>query len=158
MEDQSVIHSTFVVQRNYLNSPQQVFSAFSDAGRKRRWFAESESHEVEQFEMDFRIGGTERTRYRFKEGTPFPGAILTNEGSFQDIVLNRRVVTASRMALGGKPISVSLVTIELLPVGNGTDVICTHQGTFFEGSDGPRMREAGWRTLFERLAKYLATD
>jgi hypothetical protein len=61
------------------------------------------------------------------------------------------VVLASTMAIGGKPISASLVTFEFLPSGTGTDLIFTHQGAFFEGADGPEMREAGWRSLLERL-------
>jgi uncharacterized protein YndB with AHSA1/START domain len=155
MEEPSVIHGTFVIERSYPKPLERVFSAFADAAKKRRWFAESESHDVEEFEMDFRVGGTERARYRFKEGTPFPGVALTNEGSYQDIMPNRRVVTASTMTLGDRRISASLVTVELLPTGEGTDLICTHQGAFFEGADGPQMREAGWRLLFERLAKEL---
>ena len=63
-----------------------MFSAFADAATKRRWFAESENHEVEEFAMDFRVGGGERFRYRFAEGTPFPGVALSGEGSYQDIV------------------------------------------------------------------------
>jgi uncharacterized protein YndB with AHSA1/START domain len=132
-----------------------VFSAFADPAKKRRWFAESDSHDVEEFEMEFRVGGSERARYRFREGTPFPGVALTNDGSYQDIVPERRIVTASTMALGDRRISASLVTIELLPTEKGTDLICTHQGAFFEGSDGPQMREAGWQKLFERLATEL---
>ena len=38
----TVNHSTFVIERTYPASPQQVFRAFSDPGRKRRWFAEGE--------------------------------------------------------------------------------------------------------------------
>jgi len=38
----------------------------------------------------------------------------------------------------------------------GTDVICTHQGAFFEGADGPQMREAGWQTLLNKLTSFLA--
>lgn len=155
MEEQSVIHSTFVIERSYSKPPECVFSAFTDPSKKRRWFAEGESHEIEEFEMAFRVGGAERFRYRFKQGTPFPGVALTNEGTYQDIVPDRRIVTASTMTLGDKRISASLVTIELLPTGNGTDLICTHQGAFFEGADGPQMREAGWRQLFERLSKEL---
>ena len=155
MEEQSVIHSTFVIERSYPKPPERVFSAFADAAKKRRWFAEGESHEVEEFEMDFRVGGAERARYRFKEGTPFPGVALTNEGSYQDIVPNRRVVTASTMTLGDRRISASLVTVEFLPTDEGTDLICTHQGAFFEGADGPQMREAGWRQLLEQLANEL---
>ncbi len=71
---------------------------------------------------------------------------------------NQRVVTASTMSLGDKRISASLVTIELLPTGLGTDLIFTHQAAFFEGSDGPQMREAGWKHLFDGLAKELAAN
>jgi len=132
-----------------------VFAAFSDPAKKRRWFAEGERHDIEEFEMDFRVGGVERLRYRFKEGTPFQGVASTNEGSYLDIVPNRCVVTASTMALGSKRISASLVTFEFLPTEKGTDLICTHQGAFFEGSDGPQMREAGWRKLLDQLATEL---
>lgn len=156
MQKQSVIHSTFVVERSYPKPPERVFSAFADAAKKRRWFAEGEHHELEEFEMDFRAGGTERLRYRFKEGTPFPGVALDNQGSYLDIVPNRRIVSASNMTLGDRRISASLVTVEFLPADHGTDLICTHQGAFFEGSDGPQIREAGWRALFDRLATELA--
>ena len=157
-KDQSVIHSTFVIQRNYPTPPEKVFSAFADSVKKRRWFAEGDRHQVEDFQMDFRVGGPERFRYRFNESTPFNGVLLTSEGSYQDIVLNRRVVTASNMTFGDKCISAALFTIEFVPAGHGTDLICTHQGAFFEGADGPKMREAGWRTLFERLAKQLSNS
>jgi uncharacterized protein YndB with AHSA1/START domain len=153
MEEQSAIHSTFVIERAYPKPPERVYSAFADPAKKRRWFAEGDHHELEEFEMDFRVGGIERFRYRFQAGTPFPGVAVTYEGSHQDIVPNRRVVTVSTMTLGEKRISAALVTVEFLPTEQGTDLICTHQGTFFEGADGPQIREAGWRLLFEQLAK-----
>ncbi len=156
MEDHCVIHSTFVIERSYPKPPEHVFSAFADAAKKRRWFAEGENHKVEEFEMDFRVGGAELARYRFNAGTPFPGVALTNEGRYEDIIRNRRVVIASTMTLGDKRISASLVTFEFLPTEQGTGLIFTHQGAFFEGSDGPEMREAGWRRLLEQLTKELA--
>jgi uncharacterized protein YndB with AHSA1/START domain len=156
MADRSVTHNTFVIERSYPTTPERVFAAFADPAKKRRWFAEGHSHEVEEFEMDFRVGGNERARYRFKEGTPLPGAELIHSGSFLDIVPNRRLVIASTMAIGDQRISSSLATAEFLSTETGTDLIFTHQAAFFEGSDGSKMREDGWRKLFEQLAKELA--
>jgi uncharacterized protein YndB with AHSA1/START domain len=151
MKEPSVIHSTFVIERSYPKSPEQVFAAFADADKRRRWFAEGEKHDIEEFKADFREGGEERLRYRFKKESPLPGAVIVNVGNYSDIVPNRRIVMASTMTLQDKHISVSLVTIELLPTDKGTDLICTHQGAFFEGSGGPQMREAGWHALLEKL-------
>ena len=151
MEQQSVIHSTFVIERNYPATPERVFAAFADPAKKRRWFVESGHHDVEHYEMDFRVGGKERARFRFKDGTPLKGIACANDASYQDIVANRRVVFASTMTVGEKCISASLVTVEFLASETGTDLIFTHQGAFFEGADGPEMREAGWRKLLEQL-------
>jgi uncharacterized protein YndB with AHSA1/START domain len=156
MEEQTVIHSTFVIERSFARSPERVFSAFADAAKKRRWYAERETNEVEEFTSDFRVGGAERLRYRMKEGTPLPGATLTNEGSYLDIISDRRIVSVSTMTFGDKHISSSLVTVELLPTDKGTDLIFTHQGAFFEGADGPQMREARWHTLLDQLASELS--
>ena len=153
MEERSVIHSTFVIERSYPATPERVFRAFADPTKKRRWFAEGDHHDVEHYEMDFRVGGRERARFRFKDGTPLKGIACTNDTSYQDLVPNRRVVFAYTMALGEKCISASLATVELLPSETGTDLIFTHQGAFFEGADGPEMREAGWRKLLERLTE-----
>jgi uncharacterized protein YndB with AHSA1/START domain len=154
--EQSVIHSTFVIERSYPTTPERVFAALADPAKKQRWFADGETHDVEEFEMDFRVGGTERTRYRFKPGTPFPGLSFMNDGSFQDIVTNRRVVVASTMTFGDRRISSTLTTFELLPTEKGTDLIFTHQGVFYEGSDGPERREGGWRKLIDKLGQELA--
>lgn len=158
MKQSSIIHSTFVIEHSYPKPPEKVFQALSDPTKKRRWFAEGPSHDLEEFAMDFRVGGSERAQYRFKKGTPIEGKVLTYRGIVQDIVPNERIVTASTMGFGDKPFSASLVTLELLPTATGTDLICTHQGTFFEGSDGPQMREGGWRKLFDNLAAELARE
>jgi len=156
MQTRSVTHGTFVIERTYPTTPERVFAAFSDPAKKRRWFADSDTAASEVFEMDFRVGGKERTRRRMKEDTPSPGTALTNSTDYQDIVPNRRIIFAYTMSLGENRISASLATIELLPAEKGTTLIFTDQGAYFEASDGPQMREDGWRKLLERLAQELA--
>lgn len=156
MEKRSVTHATFVIERNFPTTPERVFAALADPAKKRRWFGAGESSELEEFELDFRVGGNERISRRFKEGTPFPGVTHTNHTNYQDIVPNRRIVFAYTMTLGEARISASLGTIELFPSEKGTDFIFTEQGAFFEVSDGPQMREEGWRKILEGLAEELA--
>ena len=156
VETQPVVHSTFVIERSFPKSPKIVFAAFIDPPKMRRWFAEGTHHEVEEFKQDFRLGGSLRLRYRFKEGTLFPGVAITNVGHYHEIVADRRIVIAQTMDLGEKRISAALLTVELVEDGPGTRMTCTHQGAFFEGSDGPKIREAGWNTMFDKLAKELA--
>lgn len=147
----TAVHNTFVIERRYPQSPERVYAAFAEPARKRAWYAEGD-HEIQEFEMDFRVGGNERFRYHFKEGHPLAGSEIANEAAYQDIVPAKRIVMTSKMSLNGKPIQVMLATFEFLPSGTGTELIFTHQGTFVEWPNGPEMIEAGWRVLFERLA------
>ena len=153
MEQQAVVHNTFVVERAYPVPPERVFAAFSDPAKKRRWYVEGE---IECYDMDFRVGGKEHYASGFKEGHPLAGHTLKSENMYRNIVPNRRIIFTSTMALEEKCFSISLGTVELLPTEKGTDLILTFQSAFLEGADGPEMREAGWRKLLDKLDKELA--
>ena len=149
------IHNTFVIERNFPQRPSRVFSAFSQPALKRRWYAEGD-HEIVDFHMDFRLGGTERFRYRFKAGHPIAGSEIANESTYQEISDDKRIVMTTRMALNGKPIVVMIATFEFVSNGSGTDLILTHQGAYMEWPDGVKMIEMGWKNLIERLHEELA--
>jgi uncharacterized protein YndB with AHSA1/START domain len=144
-----------MIERNYPVAPERVFAAFADPAQKRRWFAEGEGFGVETFEMDFRVGGKERVRFTIRGG-PVDGTSCTNDSVYQDIVPDRRIVIAYTMTLGEKRISASLATFEILPAEAGASLIFTEQAAFFEGADGPQIREDGWRLLLGKLAEELA--
>ena len=154
MEKQLVIHNTFVIERSFPKKAKRVFAAFADPAVKQRWFVGD--HKVEAFDADFRVGGDERVHYSMDAKSPIGAALIKNEGSYLVIVPDQRIVMASTMTVNDRQISAALLTIELVETASGTDLVCTHQAAFFEGADGPQMREAGWRQLFARLSEELA--
>ena len=156
MTEPAAVHSSFTLERTYPRPAEVVFAALADPDKKRRWFAGGSHQEVLDYESDFRIGGTERLKYRFIGDTPIKGMVLASEGRFEAIVPGRRVVTSSRMWMMDACISSSLVTMEIVPLGDETRLICTFQGAFFEGSDGPQLREMGWVVLLDSLGRALA--
>lgn len=147
MTAMAAVHTSFSIDRLYAASPAEVFAAFSNAERKRRWFAEGEGWQVDEFSVDFRVGGFERSRFRFQGGPE-----ISNDTTYLDIVTDQRIVIAYVMALAGARFSASLATIEFKPEGSGTRLFYTEQDSFLDGQDGSADRETGCRELLETLA------
>lgn len=146
-----VVHATCVMERSFSKPAEMVFTALSDPNKVKQWMGGGEHSELFEFGCEFREGGRQVVRYKMGPKTPIAGAVITNEAWFQQIVPGERIVTASTMKMGDRIFSASQVTFELLPTGKGADLIVTHQGAFFEGSDGPVMREQGWNRLMDNL-------
>jgi uncharacterized protein YndB with AHSA1/START domain len=105
---------------------------------------------VFEFTFDFRVGGSEVSRFRFKDGPE-----VRNDTIFHDIVPNRRIVFSYRMTIGPKALSASLSTVEFVPSGDGTLMTYTEQGVFLDGADSAKGREQGFGWLLDRLAEEL---
>ena len=152
MAERSVTHATFTLERSYDAPPATVFKAFADPAIKRRWFAEGEGWAVEEFTGEFRIGGFERGRFRFKGGEP-----IRNDTTYHDIVPNQRIIFAYTMTVGDNRISASLATCEFRPSGTGTQFVLTEQGAFLDGFDNVGQREGGWKHLLDALGRELTS-
>jgi uncharacterized protein YndB with AHSA1/START domain len=150
MSTPSIVHSTFVIERTYPASAARIFAAFSNPATKRRWFAEGEGWQIHEFNVDFRVGGRETSRFRFKDGPE-----VSNDTVYQDMVPDKRIVFAYAMTVGDKRISASLASVELFTSGNGTRLVYTEQGQFFDGAEQPKERELGCAELFDKLVEEL---
>jgi uncharacterized protein YndB with AHSA1/START domain len=150
-------HGTFVVERNYAASPPRVFAAWADPAAKRAWFAEGEGWDIRSFELDFREGGRETSRFRVVGGnSPFPPeTTFGNETVFDEIVDNERIIFTYSMDRDGARFSVSLACVEFMPADKGTRLIFTEHGAHFGMADGIKMREAGWQELLGKLEDFL---
>ena len=150
--EHAVHHATFTVERTYPVAPARVFAAFADEAKKRRWFAEGEGWEVFEFKLDFRVGGTEVSRFAYQGGPE-----VRNDTVFHDIVPERRIVLSYRMTMGPRALSACLSTVQFTPTADGTRVSYTEQGAYFDGGAAlAQGHEQGSRQLFERLADELA--
>ena len=146
MNERSVSHATFVIERTYDASPARVFNAFADPSAKARWFAGPEEWETVEVGMDFRVGGREVNR-----GGPPGGPVHTFEARYHDIVPNERIISSYEMYMDETRSSVSIATVEFEPAGEGTHLRYTEQGAFLDGLDSVASREKGTQDLLDAL-------
>lgn len=153
----SATHESFTVERRYRSDPARLFAAFAGADMKRAWFADGPGFELDEYTLDFRVGGREFSRFRVAN-PGFESPAITNDTYYFDIEQDRRIVFGYSMANVGVPFSVSLTTITLTPDGSGTKLVHQETVQFLDGADGVRMREWGTRSLLERLAQQLGEE
>jgi uncharacterized protein YndB with AHSA1/START domain len=139
-------------------SPAAVFAAFSDPALRTRWFAIPGNSDGGRHELDFRVGGGE-----VMSGAFAPAGVeehIEYRSRFLDITDDERVVFASELVLDGRRRSASLVTVELAPDADGTQLTYTEQYAFVsytgDGSADVAEREGGTRLLLNRLGAVLA--
>ncbi|TDD96669.1 SRPBCC domain-containing protein [Actinomadura rubrisoli] len=146
-----VAHSTVSLARTYPVPPARVFAAFANEATKRRWSLELDGMHVDEFAMDFRVGGTETARFRVGNGPR-----VHTETVFQDIVPDTRVVFAYRMAMDGTPTSAALTTVQIAPAGDGAILTYTEQSAYFHQGHSAELAEEGCAVLLASLGDVLA--
>ncbi|GJM72158.1 activator of HSP90 ATPase [Paenibacillus macerans] len=146
MTERFVKHATFVVERTYAAPPARVYRAWADPAAKAKWFSKADIFE-------FRVGGRE-----YSSGGPPEGPVFTFDACYQEIVPEQRIVYSYTLDSGDDRISVSLTTVELIPIEGGTKLVFTEQGAFFDGHDTPEVREQGTNEMLDTLGNTLEQE
>ena len=150
MSTRSEQHATFSIERDFDAPIDRVYAAFATEEGKSRWFAGGGKWDLMERKFDFRVGGRERLKGKWKDG-----AITDFDCTYHDIVPDQGIVYVYDMYHNGNKLSVSLATIEFAVAGAGTKLTVTEQGVFLDGYDDAGSREQGTRKLLDQLAASL---
>jgi uncharacterized protein YndB with AHSA1/START domain len=151
LENRSVVHATFHLERTYDAPLARVWRALTDtAAKAKRFGPQSETFELLERHMDIRIGGRERLRGRWQGGV-----VSDFDAIYHDVVPDHRLVYSYVMHLNDKRISASLATVQLAVRGGGTSLAITEQGAFLDGYDDAGSREHGTNQLLDLLGASL---
>ena len=139
--------TSLAIVRKLKASPRAVWRALTQPDALKQWMTPNDDVEVLVAETDVRVGG----RYHILMKTR-AGVEHDMSGVYREVTVNTRLVytwtwnsTAER---------VSLVTLELTPAGDGTELLLKHEG--FEDTKACRQHEQHWTGRLRRLARLLA--
>lgn len=149
----NVEHGSFTIERDYPASVDKVFAAWTTAEAKGAWFAQSDGFvdTVDEYALDFRVGGVERLDARLASGSR-----MVLESRYADIVENQRIVATYDILINDRRISVSLFTTEFFATPTGTRLVTTENGAFLDDLDTNDARQTGVTSDLDGLARYLA--
>jgi uncharacterized protein YndB with AHSA1/START domain len=133
------------VTRRIGAEPNEVFDAWLDPDGMREWMCPGESRFIAA-EVEPRVGG----RFRIVMGRE-PGGI-EHTGEYRELRRGQRLVFTwtSKNTLGRE----TLVTVELRPVGDETELTLTHEG--LPNEEMRKGHEGGWLSIVDKLAAAMA--
>jgi len=150
---------TVQLKHHFTASPEQVFAAWSEPEALNQWFGPHSHHcKVEQF--DFKTGGKYQIRMIPTGEVDDPDCHGdTSEdsvcaGQFVEISNPSRIVMSFNWIENGADMGETLLSIDILSAGDGTDLILTHEKIPTE-----ELREAhqgGWQGSLECLEAFFA--
>jgi uncharacterized protein YndB with AHSA1/START domain len=133
------------LQRLLPASPQEVFDAWTDPESLQQWFCPG-TVSLTSVELDVRVGGQFRIVMRDAAKD------LLHTGTYREINPPQRLVFTWRSS--GTYDQETLVTVELHPRGNNTELVLTHEQLPDASSAGKH--EEGWQGVVRKLAVYLS--
>lgn len=144
-----VEESSITVERTFKAPREEVFDAWTNPAKLKRWWAAAPDDQPSLAEVDLRVGGAYRLGMQ-KAGAPAPVVV---GGKFMEVSPPERLVYTWEWEgemPGGAP---TQVTVEFRQEGAGTRVVITHER--FESKERGQSHAEGWGGCLESLAGLL---
>jgi uncharacterized protein YndB with AHSA1/START domain len=140
--------ATLVVRKTIRARAARLFAAWTIPEQLKLWWGPQGVKCIEA-EVDLRCGG----RYRIGNQLP-DGKVLWITGEFEVIEAPRKLVYTWRVEPETE--NPERVTVQFEPMGNGTEVIVTHER--IASQELRKMHEQGWIGCLESLAEFVEGD
>jgi glutathione S-transferase len=142
----------FEITKQVDASIEDVFRALTEAGQIAGWWG-PEGYTVADVTSDPRPGGEFRL---VMSGPEEPGQAV--EGTYREVSAPSCIVAEiSAAAPDGSPLVTALLTINLAPANNGTEIHLSAHGAAFSPKGGGMLAgmEEGWTSSFTCLERFL---
>ncbi|WP_372784419.1 SRPBCC domain-containing protein [Phenylobacterium sp.] len=143
--------TSLILVRRIAARPAIVFDALTTAEGVAAWWG-PDDQPVILAEVDARVGGAYRVRFRTDDGLEHEAC-----GEFLEIARPERLAMSWRYAFGGEPLELgrtSRIEIDLKPMGEGTELTFTHALLLNAASQASH--ERGWTGAFAKLVRLFA--
>jgi uncharacterized protein YndB with AHSA1/START domain len=148
MEQRLAERPSLNLQRHYPVAPEKVWRAWTDPEAVKRWWGPIPGEPVSVAELDVRVGG----RFRIVFGGP-KGTDNECAGTYKEVVPNKKLVFTWSWP-NTTPDRISVVTIEFVRAGTGTDLLFTHEQFYDEAARDGHKR--GWTGSLDKLGQFLS--
>lgn len=146
----NIVHETLEFERALGANATDVFAAFASKEALLEWSDPGEGWEMSYDTFDFRVSHTDIASFGVIGQPPY-----TSTTHYLAITPGTRIVYASTLTHKGKLTFSGTVTVELQPLGSGTQLRLVEAGAYIDGADGPDGHRDGWSFMLDNLAKYL---
>lgn len=147
----NTIEDVLLVSRTYGHPRDLVFRAWTEADRLEKWFVPAKEMTV-KVQVDLRVGG----RYNFVMRSP-AGDEYVGGGEYKEIDRPENLAFTWQWDAGTKDSGVvSLVSIELKEVSEGTELTLRHTGLPNADSFAEHMH--GWQGCLDSLGEFLPSS
>jgi uncharacterized protein YndB with AHSA1/START domain len=141
--------SGLTLVRRIAARPSIVFDALTTPEGVAFWWG-PDAGPVLLAEIDLRVGGRFRVRFRMLDGTEHESS-----GEYLEVVKPKRLSMSWRW-LGGEDPGKSVVAIDLRPIAEGTELTFTHSRLHDE--ETRRNHEQGWNGALDKLERHFLTQ